>query len=98
MSRTGSPVRRNLSGTRTDTQSSQLLRKYSSQSQGHNRRDLARARITECFPTTHPISPPRLSGPSNSPTTPVLEDNFNAPQTPPFIMDEKVIKEYPKKA
>src|SRR5947199_3715282 len=45
MSRTGSPVRRNISGTRTDTQSSQLLREYPSQSQGHNRRDLAREPI-----------------------------------------------------
>src|SRR5213592_174161 len=45
MSCTGSPVRRNLSGNRTDTQSGQLLREYSSQPQGHNRRDLARAPI-----------------------------------------------------
>src|SRR5213080_1956670 len=45
MSCTGSPVRWNISGTRADTQSSQLLREYSSQSQGHDRRDLAREPI-----------------------------------------------------
>src|SRR5947199_3486282 len=96
MSRTGSPVRRNLSGNRTDTEPG-ILREYSSQSQGHNRRDLARQPIIEPSLTTNPIYSLEIVGPSSRTYYPSSGGYSNAPQTPPFIMDEKGIKEYLRK-
>src|SRR5207249_11630761 len=97
MSRTGSPVRRNISGTRTDTKSGELLREYSSQSQGHHRRDIAREPIIEPSPTTNPIYSLEIVGPSSRTYYPSSGGYSNAPHTPPFIMDEKGIKEYLRK-